>query len=751
MRASRIQILIKNIAMPAQILVDLGKLKTFYSGLGQFSYYFGKNLVGVKEEAMQWNFLTPVSYYNAFGASVRYEMLSMKRRYLPAMCPDYDLWHAIHQDSAYFPGNLKTRYILTIHDLNFLREKSSFRVKMRLANLQRKIDRASYVTFISNFTESEVKKYLHLGDKPTRVIHNGVEIDTEKKVPRPDFLPEGKFLFSLGMILEKKNFHVLIDFMEKQKDYNLVIAGDKSFSYARKLERNIHRKKLSARIFMPGIISQEDKIWLFRNCEAFLFPSLNEGFGLPVIEAMRFGKPVFLSRYSSLPEIGGDLAFYWDSFEPNEMKDLFEEKFKQFENNKEALSTKLKQYSLNYSWRKSIHSYNDVYRELISEYKLMDQVRESTGPLRETAGKPMRVLHLSSEKGWRGGEQQIAYLVNELNRLGIDNRVGCEKNSRFEELCVKNKWKYFTSGFSSSLNLVTAARVAKLCRENNIDILHLHTSKSHTVGVISTLFGHHSKLILTRRVDNRIGRNFLSRWKYNHPRIKRIITVSDKIREVVTPVLSQQAKCVTIHSGIDTSRFNPGHDKKILRELMHASPGEILIGNTSALAAHKDYYTFVKTCEWAVNNGLRAKFGIIGEGPEEHNIRRYIRSKHLEECIIMTGFRNDISQLLPAMDIFLMTSVTEGLGTSILDAFAAGVPVVATRAGGIPEMVIHGQTGLLANPGDFKTLGEHLLRLISEPDLREKLVTNASRLLQEEYTMEIMAGKVLKIYQEVLR
>jgi glycosyltransferase involved in cell wall biosynthesis len=729
--------------MPYQVMVDLGKLKTLYSGLGQFSYYFGKHLACVNEETIRWNLLTPGSYRNKFGTGFQYETLSIKRRYFPFLCSKYDLWHAIHQDSAYFPGHAGTIYILTIHDLNFLREKGEFRVKYLLSNLQQKVDKASYITFISNFTASEANKYLHIGNKPTKVIHNGVEIDTEKITAKPKFLPGGKFLFALGMVLEKKNFHVLVDFIDRVKDYSLIIAGDKNHSYARKVEKLILKRKLSHKIIMPGIISEDDKIYLYKNCEAFLFPSLNEGFGLPVIEAMRFGKPVFTSRFSSLPEIGGNHAVYWDSFDPEHMAEIFTDHMNFYRMNSPRISEELKRYSQGYTWDRSINAYLDVYKEVLVP------LRKRTGTF-SIDGKPVRILHLSSEIGWRGGEQQIAYLIEELHKLGAENLVGCARNSKFEELCRSNGWKYFSAGFSSYLNLDTARNVARICRNNKIDILHLHTSKSHTVGVLSTLYGHDAKLVLTRRVDNEIGKNFLSRWKYNHPRIKRIMTVSDKIREIVKPVLKNPGKSITVHSGVDALRFENHREKRNLRDEYRIAPGEALIGNTSAIAKHKDYITFVNTCEWLTGKGFKCRFMIIGEGPEQNNIRNYITARNLSRNIIMTGFRKDIPLILPGLDIFLMTSVTEGLGTSILDAFAARIPVVATRAGGIPEMVIDGETGLLADPGDSVGLGQNILRIAGDNGLRNLLTTNAYRLLCTEFTKSAMANKVMGVYKEIL-
>jgi glycosyltransferase involved in cell wall biosynthesis len=350
------------------VLMDMGKLKRPFSGLGQFSYNYGNYIKNKKEKTLHWNFLVPKSRIGIFGKDYNYETTTIARRFLPSACRKYHLWHALHQDSSYLPANKYTPFILTIHDLNFLKEKNPFAAKRRLQQLQSKVDRASAITFISNYTASISKENLNLEGKELHVIHNGVEIDTDKSVNRPSYLPEGKFLFALGMVLKKKNFHVLIDFIRYLPEYNLVIAGDNSDLYAKKIQWRINKYKLQDRVIMPGIISEEDKIYFFKHCQAFLFPSKIEGFGLPVIEAMRFGKPVFISKYSSLPEIGGELAYYWDGFYPNNMVYQFKSKLKLFEDNENNLSRKIIDYSDQYDWEKCINKYFNLYVSVINKY-----------------------------------------------------------------------------------------------------------------------------------------------------------------------------------------------------------------------------------------------------------------------------------------------------------------------------------------------------------------------------------------------
>ena len=349
------------------VLLDMGKLKHPNSGLGQFSYYFGKHITELNTQGLCYNFLVPESKTGIFGKEYSYENTSLIRRVMPFFCKKYDLWHALHQDSAFLPSDSKSPYVLTIHDLNFLKEKGPLKASRRLRKLQKKADRASAITFISNYTAKVSRENLNLEEKRTCVIHNGVDIDCDKNVPKPDYIPSGKYLLALGMVLKKKNFHVLIDLMEKLGDYNLIIAGDNSSGYARMIINNVNDRDLKNRVILPGIVSEDDKIYLYKNCSAFLFPSKVEGFGLPVIEAMRFGKPVFISNKTSLPEIGGDLAFYWNDFNPDYMADIFRSKIKEFEGNKEDMRNSIINYSKKYDWDKSIIQYNDLYLEVLNK------------------------------------------------------------------------------------------------------------------------------------------------------------------------------------------------------------------------------------------------------------------------------------------------------------------------------------------------------------------------------------------------
>ena len=361
----------------------------------------------------------------------------------------------------------------------------------------------------------------------------------------------------------------------------------------------------------------------------------------------------------------------------------------------------------------------------------------------------MKILHLSSERSWRGGEQQIAYLIEELSQAGVENLVACRLGSAFEAYCRKQSIPHISLPFSSSLDFRTALGLKRYCREQAPALMHLHSSKSHGLAVLSAWLGNSTPMVLSRRVDFPLKKNWLSQKKYNHSGIRRIICVSDAIRQIVQQDISQPEKALSVHSGIDLTKFSTEAIGNLLRQQYNIPADDWLVGNTAALAPHKDYFTFVNTVELLEQEGFPAFYFIIGTGPLEQEIKAYVKAKGLEHKIIFTGFLNNIAEVLPELDLFLMTSKTEGLGTSLLDAFASKVPVVATAAGGIPEIVRHEETGLLAPVGDARQLARHVKTLHQNKQLRDKLVPSAYSFVQS-FSKKHTAQKTLAIYREVL-
>jgi len=153
--------------------------------------------------------------------------------------------------------------------------------------------------------------------------------------------------------------------MKKFPDYDLIIAGDNDSAYAKGILEQVAELGLTGRIHLPGKISEQDKYWLYSRCRAFLFPSLAEGFGMPVIEAMLLGKPVFTSTFASLPEIGGLFAFYWQNFDPDHMAEVMQKGLAEHDLQPNEFSAKMIRYAQKFSWNECIDNYFSMYKEVI--------------------------------------------------------------------------------------------------------------------------------------------------------------------------------------------------------------------------------------------------------------------------------------------------------------------------------------------------------------------------------------------------
>jgi glycosyltransferase involved in cell wall biosynthesis len=362
----------------------------------------------------------------------------------------------------------------------------------------------------------------------------------------------------------------------------------------------------------------------------------------------------------------------------------------------------------------------------------------------------MKIVHVATAQTWRGGEQQVAYLTESLVGMEVEQTVMCAKGSAMEAYCREHNITYFSYAKRSALDPFAAQTLKQLTNAFLPDLIHLHDAHAHTMAWLSAVFfGNKTPLILSRRVDFPVKNNWMSLRKYNHPNIKRIVCVSKMIQQITAPSISDPSKLCTVYSGIDLNRFANLPKERNLHTEYGLKEDQILVGNTSAIADHKDYFTFVDTAEKLLDISNRYAFFIIGKGPDQAKVERYIQQKGLSEKIMLTGFRKNVLSLLNELDVFLMTSKTEGLGTSLIDAMACGVPIVSTAAGGIPELIVNESTGLLSAIGNATELATQLHRLQNDEVLKQQLIL-AAKEKAHTFSKEKTAQETHAIYLSVL-
>jgi glycosyltransferase involved in cell wall biosynthesis len=346
-----------------RLFLETERMANINSGLGQVCLHLGHELVRQCPPGWEITFLVPPDQVGVFGPSVEYITATRWRRVWHPW--KFDVWHCLYQGTRYLPMR-ESRLIYTILDLNYLSltEVTADQKRRQKKRYQHCIDKARAITTISDYVARDVSEQLAVPPlTPLKAIYCGVNTpDTLPSTP-PSVQPSGPFLFFIGMIQPYKNIHTMLPLLEAFPGYQLVVAGPNDRPYGREMRKQAQRMGVADRLLMPGPIDEATKWWLYANCDAFLFPSLMEGFGLPVVEAMRFGKPVFSSSLTSLPEVGGPDAFYFQSFEPEAVIDTFRKGMDAYHQNP-AIADRLMDYSQQFRWDVVAAEYWTLYREV---------------------------------------------------------------------------------------------------------------------------------------------------------------------------------------------------------------------------------------------------------------------------------------------------------------------------------------------------------------------------------------------------
>lgn len=351
-----------------KIFLESHNIKNLNFGFGQFNYHLIKALS--QEIPSDYNvtlYAKDIEKLQAeFGHTFSYKKYHSFRRYpFFRLRKKYDLWHSLNQNTKIEPYH-SIPYLLTIHDVNFMEELTGKKLDDKIALFKEKLHRSHAITYISNYAKTMTHKYFNVPNVKEYVIYNGSpNINTQQDFNTPKQALKTPFLFTIGEVLEKKNFHTLVEMMVFLPEKQLFIAGKNSTEYANKILSLIEKSNLKNRVFLLGKISENDKNYYYKHCEAFVFPSLREGFGIPPIEAMSFGKPVFLSNKSSLPEVGGKHAFYWNNFDAKEMSSVYKKGIEDYNNHPEKKSKALISHAKYYSWESTAKQYLDVYKSLL--------------------------------------------------------------------------------------------------------------------------------------------------------------------------------------------------------------------------------------------------------------------------------------------------------------------------------------------------------------------------------------------------
>jgi L-malate glycosyltransferase len=353
----------------------------------------------------------------------------------------------------------------------------------------------------------------------------------------------------------------------------------------------------------------------------------------------------------------------------------------------------------------------------------------------------VRVLHVDSARGWRGGQNQVLLTAKGMARRGHEVIVACRTGSPLAEGARAADLDTRALPFGGDLAPAPALALRRLVRRFRPDVVHLHDP--HAAGAALLVGRGRARLVASRRVDFAL-RGPLSRWKY--ARCRRVIAVSRAVACVLEAGGLGPRAVRVVYEGVPDRAATPG-GRDALRGL-GVPEGALVVGNVAALTAHKDHATLLAAAARVVASVPEVRFVIVGQGELEGPLRAQARELGLEGHVVFAGFRADVDRLLPAFDVFCLSSHMEGLGTSLLDAMCYGRPVAATAAGGIPEAVEDGVTGRVVSPRDAAALAKALTELLLDRGRRESMGAAGRRAFLQRFTADRMVDATLAVYAE---
>jgi glycosyltransferase involved in cell wall biosynthesis len=360
----------------------------------------------------------------------------------------------------------------------------------------------------------------------------------------------------------------------------------------------------------------------------------------------------------------------------------------------------------------------------------------------------MLSLHIDTATGWRGGQNQVLLTVMGLRAIGERTLLVAHPNGELRRRAAEGL-EFVPLAPSHELDLKAGWKLSRVLNRLKPGIVHAHDPHAVAMAALGLSMASTAAppaLVASRRVDFRLKKNSFSRWKYRQ--VDAFICASHAIAALLEADGIEPSRVFTVHEGIDVERVAHAEPVSVHAELWLPAHAPI-VANVAALVEHKGHRHLIDAAALVVREVPDARFVILGEGPLRPALEHQVKHLRLEKHVFLPGFRVDVHSWLKGADMFVMPSETEGLGTSILDAMAAGIPVVGTAAGGIPEAVLNDVTGFVVPTGDPRALAASIVRLLRDPALRERMGQAGWARARERFTVERMVEETRKVYQLV--
>ncbi|MCD6451704.1 MAG: glycosyltransferase [Acidobacteria bacterium] len=355
----------------------------------------------------------------------------------------------------------------------------------------------------------------------------------------------------------------------------------------------------------------------------------------------------------------------------------------------------------------------------------------------------IRVLHIDTEREWGGGEEQLVLTVLGLAERGFDNLIVAQPNSPLSFRAQEEGIPLYETRMRGEFDLAASLRIAGLVRKGKVAIIHAHTAHAAFIGFIAKKLSPDAKLIVHRRVALPI------RFRFKYRSADMVVAISKPVSLVLREAGVPEERIRIIPDGIPFDFNIDLNNLSFLLDRLKVRGCYPIIGSIGRLSPLKGFRYLIEAAEEVVRNYPDAKFLIAGEGKGRGELEALVRRKGLTHSVRFLGFISNIYEFLSLVDIFVLPSLSEGLNTSLLKAMALGKPIIATRVGGVVDVITDGKEGVLIPPKDSSAIAKAVLALLSSKE-RAKEMGFEGRERAREFSIEKTIDETARLYYELM-
>ncbi len=359
----------------------------------------------------------------------------------------------------------------------------------------------------------------------------------------------------------------------------------------------------------------------------------------------------------------------------------------------------------------------------------------------------MRILHTEWSDGLGGQEKRVLAEATGLAERGHYVAIVCRENARIKSKAKRLGIDVYTLPLRKSYDVVSIVKLVIFLKNKKFDIVNTHSGIDSWIGGIAARFAGVPLLVRTRHLNIPLRRNLVN---FIHYLPNMYITCGENMRNnLVTQCGFPENKVISIPTGVSLDFFVIRKNKEAKMKYGLDMNSTVVV-NVGILRSVKGHEVTLKAVKTVVDSIPNAKFLIIGDGPRKKELENIAHDLGISKHVVFTGFVENIPEIYSFSDVAILSSWSEGLPQSLLQAMATGIPVVATKVGGVPEVVNHEETGILLEPGDHEALAEGIIRILTNPDLSLQCTKRAKDLVIQKHSVKLMIDKIESIYENLL-